>query len=421
MRQNFTDILYFKYRHNNLPALQHAGRSWRLFGLGVITALLTFIFINSAAIAAKEVPVPARKTDALKGLQLHMDTQKQNKAQMETQLRDTEKSLTDTQQKLRIISAEIQSHEKDLLKIEKNISSLTAQRQQLNDNIDEERYKMADFILARQRLDRMPTELLVLRPASPIETAQTALLLQGSLPVIQDNINGYSSDLKKLERVEDELITSKQVEKSLHKDLLSKKDEIRVLIRTKEKQYEQIESDIKITSVSLDRMAKESQNLEELLKKLSAQEKKRKANRPKGTKMATVAMPTLGQPQPPIQGLILTGFNKKNNIGATSQGITIEGRSGGLVVAPMGGVVKFASYFKNYGQLVLISHKGEYFSLIAGMEDISTKAGRAIKAGEPIGTLPVRSSREVNPTLYYELRLKGKPIDPGRKLSALKS
>ena len=421
MRQNFTDILYSKYRHNQLPVPQHTGHSWRLFGLGVITALLTFIFTTPAAIAAKDVPVPARKTDALKGLQIHMDTQKQNKAQMETQLRDTEKSLTDTQKKLRIISAEIQSHEKDLLKIEKNISGLTAQRQQLNDNIDEERYKMADFILARQRLDRMPTELLVLRPASPIETAQTALLLQGSLPVIQDNINGYSNDLKKLERIEDELITSKQVEKSLHKDLLSKKDEIKTLMRTKEEQYEKIESDIKITSVSLDRMAKESQNLEELLKKLSAQEKKRKANRPKGTKVAAVAMPTLGQPQPPIQGLILTGFNKKNNIGAISQGITIEGHSGGLVVAPMGGVVKFASYFKNYGQLVLISHKGEYFSLIAGMEDINTKAGRAIKAGEPIGTLPVRSSREVNPTLYYELRLKGKPIDPGRKLSALKS
>ena len=89
--------------------------------------------------------------------------------------------------------------------------------------------------------------------------------------------------------------------------------------------------------------------------------------------------------------------------------------------APMGGVVRYVGYFKNYGNIVIIEHKGGYHSLIGGFESIETAIQRQVKSGEPIGKLPSKSSYGASPSLYYELRYNGQSVDPSVKFSELKS
>src|SRR5262249_39069692 len=126
-----------------------------------------------------------------------------------------------------------------------------------------------------------------------------------------------------------------------------------------------------------------------------------------------------GQPRLPVSGIIRTRYDEPDSFGAPSKGITIESRTGALVVAPMGGVVRFAGHFRNYGTIVIIEHQKGYHSLIAGLEKIDTVVGQSVSAGEALGRLHAASSPGEKPALYYELRLNGRPVNPAEKFADL--
>jgi septal ring factor EnvC (AmiA/AmiB activator) len=105
---------------------------------------------------------------------------------------------------------------------------------------------------------------------------------------------------------------------------------------------------------------------------------------------------------------------KTDDIGASSQGLIFSARAGSVVVAPLGGTVRYAGEFRNYGKIVLIEHKNKFHSLVAGLGKVDTFVGQRVDAGEPVGILPEQSGR-----LYYELRYQGEPVNPSKKFSKL--
>jgi len=86
----------------------------------------------------------------------------------------------------------------------------------------------------------------------------------------------------------------------------------------------------------------------------------------------------------------------------------------------MGGIIRFAGNFKNHGKIVILEHEKGYHSLIAGLFRIDAITGQSVHAGEPLGILPTMDTKGVaRPTLYYELRYKGAPVNPSRKFDEL--
>ncbi len=75
------------------------------------------------------------------------------------------------------------------------------------------------------------------------------------------------------------------------------------------------------------------------------------------------------------------------------------------------GKVVFAEWFKGYGQLVILNHGEGYHTLYGSLSEIFTNVGDIIKVNQVIGR--VGDSGVLNtPSLYFELRYKGKPLDP---------
>jgi septal ring factor EnvC (AmiA/AmiB activator) len=80
--------------------------------------------------------------------------------------------------------------------------------------------------------------------------------------------------------------------------------------------------------------------------------------------------------------------------------------------------VRYTGPFKNYGQLVIIEHQKGYHSLVAGLDRIDTVVGQSVSAGEPVGILgPAPDGGK--PSVYYELRHKGQPVNPARFFAEL--
>lgn len=84
--------------------------------------------------------------------------------------------------------------------------------------------------------------------------------------------------------------------------------------------------------------------------------------------------------------------------------------------AVFGGKVIFSDWFKGFGQLIIINHGGGYHSLYGNLSQIFSHAGDIIKSDQVIGK--VGTSGILNaPGLYFEIRYKGKPLDPTQWLA----
>ena len=96
-------------------------------------------------------------------------------------------------------------------------------------------------------------------------------------------------------------------------------------------------------------------------------------------------------------------------------GLHIQTGPAAEVRAVYGGKVIFAEWFKGFGQLVIVNHGSSYHTLYGNMSEIFSKVGDIIKENQVMGRVGI--SGVVNaPGLYFEIRYKGKPLDPAQWL-----
>ena len=117
----------------------------------------------------------------------------------------------------------------------------------------------------------------------------------------------------------------------------------------------------------------------------------------------------------PVEGKVLIPYGSQKdpqfNTPVFRSGAFIESNSDSMAKAVHEGKVVFAEWFKGYGQLVIINHGEGYHSLYGSLSEIFTKVGDIIKERQTVGR--VGNSGLVNlPGLYFELRFKGKPLNP---------
>ncbi|MBI5846474.1 MAG: peptidoglycan DD-metalloendopeptidase family protein [Nitrospirae bacterium] len=100
-------------------------------------------------------------------------------------------------------------------------------------------------------------------------------------------------------------------------------------------------------------------------------------------------------------------------------GVHIQTDSSGDARAVYGGKVIFAEWFKGFGQLVIINHGSGYHTLYGNLSEIFSKVGDIIKENQVIGK--VGTSGVLNAQgIYFEIRYKGKPLDPAQWLKKKK-
>lgn len=315
----------------------------------------------------------------------------------------------------------VRNKEDTLKNIEQRIATLEKKKTNIDKTLQAERVSIVKLILILERIRKTPPQALIARPETPYKTAQSALLMENIIPSVKRHAESLKSNLETLQRVTNELKIEKA---SLEKEtdfLRDKNKKLQSLVDKKERVYSKIDRDIEARELTIQNISAKASNLEQLVRQLKAEEQKEFQRQKTANilrKKPVFDLKDAGQAQLPISGIIRTGYHQKDDVGAKSNGITIEGRSGGLVIAPMGGKVQFTGTFKRYGNIVIIEHVNGFHSLIAGLEKITSSVGDHVNSGEPIGLLP-DSSLNPRPKLYYELRENGNPVNPSIKFSGL--
>jgi septal ring factor EnvC (AmiA/AmiB activator) len=114
----------------------------------------------------------------------------------------------------------------------------------------------------------------------------------------------------------------------------------------------------------------------------------------------------------PLNGPVIIGFGKQRDASLgtiyESNGIEIQTPLKTPIKAVAGGKVAFASYFKGYGNLMILSHLGKFHTLYAQIDRLSKKVGDQVTAGEVLGY----SGLDGRKSIYFEVRSNGTPVNP---------
>ena len=91
-------------------------------------------------------------------------------------------------------------------------------------------------------------------------------------------------------------------------------------------------------------------------------------------------------------------------------GIEIAAAEGTPVTAVHPGTVDYADAFSGFGNMVIVDHGGNYFSLYGYLGSIEVARGDHVDAGTQLGR--VGSAPAGPAALYFELRIDGRSVDP---------
>ncbi len=108
----------------------------------------------------------------------------------------------------------------------------------------------------------------------------------------------------------------------------------------------------------------------------------------------------------PAGGRIIAGFN-----GTTSKGIDIAGNLGDPVYAAAAGRVVYAgSELRGFGKLIIVKHNDDYISVYAHNSVMLVKEGDVVRRAQKIAEMGSTDAPRVE--LHFEIRLRGKSVDP---------
>lgn len=136
--------------------------------------------------------------------------------------------------------------------------------------------------------------------------------------------------------------------------------------------------------------------------------------RPLGARVDTVRKPTPDDAGPaapiwhwPAAGRVLAEFEPARG----RKGLDIVGRRGSPVRAASAGKVVYAgSALRGYGKLTIVRHGTTLLTAYAHQSAQHVAEGQAVAAGQVIGAMGDSDAGSVK--LHFEVREKGKPVDP---------
>jgi septal ring factor EnvC (AmiA/AmiB activator) len=205
----------------------------------------------------------------------------------------------------------------------------------------------------------------------------------------------YQQGIREQEEKQKDLIEEKNA-------LTKKKNEVEA--KKREIEGEKRKKATLLTSVKKERVAYEKaitelkereKDLHSLIQKLTI-----KAASLKGTDFKALR----GKLPLPVEGTIFTPQGREKGIG-------IKAPEGTKIQAICNGKVAYASWFKGYGNLMIIDHGGGYHTVAAHAARLLKKVGDEVNMGDVVALVGSTGSLE-GPMLYFEIRHHGTALNP---------
>ncbi|MEO8671795.1 MAG: peptidoglycan DD-metalloendopeptidase family protein [Tahibacter sp.] len=351
----------------------------------------------------KEIATKQQLDKLRSEIKLLAERQKATEAQrggVAVELRERENAIAAVAKELRVLDARLVDQQQAL-------AALELQRTGLNEKLHQQRDVLATLLRSAYALGQHE-ELKLLLQQEEIATASRVLAYHRYFQRARiARIDELLADLAELAKVQ-QAIVEQNAELNATRSARSAEVASQMLERGKRQALlDQLDLDLKDQQTHLAALGKDEKALQELLERL----RDVFADIPKQLSGAEPFGQRRGRLTWPLRGALAVNFGASDDSGRSISGIVVSGKTGNEVHAVSHGRVAYADWLKGYGLLLIVDHGDGYMSLYGYNESLLKDVGDWVDEGQPVATVGASGGRR-NPGLYFELRLKGKPLDP---------
>lgn len=334
--------------------------------------------------------------------------QEQNRKLAETLKRESSilNDLDAVNIKLNKVEAEFRKYRKILKQTESEIETINREIAETRESLGKQKNWLARKLRIMQRYGYAGDTVMLLMNAEDISKMMRIWkYLENLTRYEHDILTSYRANLKILDEKSEKLLMLKaELEKNTEKVKTKEKE-----IGEKKREKEHILSSVRNEKNTRQKMLSELKESAKKLLDIIRESSRTDDFSAKGFGALKGILPW------PSEGRVAIAYGQQKdpqfNTPVFRNGIHIQTEAAADIRSIFAGKVIFAEWFKGFGQLVIVNHGSGYHTLYGNLSEIFSNVGDIIKERQIIGK--VGTSGILNaPGLYFEIRYKGKPLDP---------
>ena len=319
---------------------------------------------------------------------------------MQSQLRDAELEQSR-------ISRDISRANKAIANQRAELDKLEANKALLEKNRDEQQTRIALELRTAWQMGQQGQIKVLLNQESPDTVARVMAYYRYFFRARNELLNEFRATLEALQSTEQRIATTLVELEQRQSRLATQQQELARAQRTRQAAVAQLNQSIQGKDAQLKKLQADQKELQQLLDAI--REAVVNLHVPDNYQPFAAAKTRMPWPVP---GRASARFGDQRNQGKMRwQGVTIPAPAGTPVKAIHHGRVVYADWLRGMGLLLIIDHGNGYMSLYAHNQTLLREVGEWVSAETPISTVG-DSGGLTRPALYFEVREKGKPVNP---------
>ena len=370
----------------------------------VLFVLLVIHLCFFPAFSAQEAS-PQHKINLLKleikNIKAELDKQLQTKSKTDKELNRFDREIAELSRQLRLIRQESANIDKELKKLTEIKSSLAV-------SISANKESLAQLARTFYMLGKQDYLKILINNEDVGRQGRTQIYFEYLSTAYQQKVKQLDAELIQKNNLLSQLETKQQYQTDLLAKVTSQKEKLSTKQALKKDYLKTLAAQIKAKQKNISQLKADQEGLEKLAKAILNRKKEAKKSAPSGMAFANNKR-TL---QWPVEGKVTNKFGSSRLEGKLKwRGVLIATEFGADVRAVEEGQVVFADWLSGYGYVLILEHSGGYMSLYGHNRQLLKDVGESISKNDLIAEAG-SSGRGGDPALYFEIRHKGKPVNP---------
>jgi septal ring factor EnvC (AmiA/AmiB activator) len=345
-----------------------------------------------------------QKRKDLKDIKKELTLKKEKEREIRGQESSILESLSRIETELYQKGKELKQLEGQLGQTKGKLQQTQAQIGQLNKRMERTKEEFFSRLIALYKMGRTPPEVFLFASHSYPDLLRIDKYLRVIIDSDAHLVDTYRSQVALKERYQNALLEDQaQSERSLA-EVEKKREEVQKVKESKRGLLKSIQNQKVVYRKVIVELEERSRELQAFVDKL---EREKTATAYVRTKPEV----SKGKLISPVQGNVISLFKEKGQ-----NGIEIKAPLGAEVHAVLPGKVLYADWFKGFGNVMIIDHGDQTFTVSGYCSQLLKKAGDVVAQGEPVALVGSAGSLK-GPCLYFEIRHRGRPQDPREWIS----
>ncbi len=361
-------------------------------------------------------PAKADENQDYQHYQKKLDRLHQSIGKVKEHLKSTRYKRSNVITDLKKLESDISKNTRALNKTESRINTLNGEMStlrtdlgQLQTRLDSQQQKLAEQARAAYAIGHQQQIKMLLNQQDPAEMGRVIIYFDYLNRAREQQISEFMDGINEKQRLEKKLTQALDEHKQ---SLVRRKNQKQALLRQRLQRNQllaRLEQQISDQEQNLAGLEQSRSRIENLLMSLG----ELLADIPQSPSDRRPFKQQKGKLPWPVSGPFLATYGEPRNQGDLKwKGVLIGAAYGSPVRAVSHGRVAFADWLQGFGFITIIDHGEGYMSLYGHNESLFKQAGDWVDSGEIIATIGDSGGQPL-PGVYFEIRSRGKPVNPG--------